>query len=313
MEANSEIKTKKRLGVIRGGEGEHYISSLKKGGEIILHINDNLSDTWKVSDILIDHNGVWHFSGVPIVPAELASKVDLVWDTTFPGMSNTLKSLSIPSIGNDPFFSALEKNNDFLKNNVRELGISMPRSIVLPLYQEDFDGPRERYSIKKAKEVHEKFGAPWLVKSFTPDSNMGIHLAKTFGELAGAIEDGVKHDKSILVQEFIAGKVASVHSIPNFRSEKVYTFPLGNSFGNFSSEEKEKLINTVKGMYSHLGAKHYLKSDFVLNTRGKIYLFGIGSHPDLNVDSHFSQVCELIGIKASHVVDHILEKATYNL
>ena len=51
---------------------------------------------------------------------------------------------------------------------MKSVGVQMPRSMVLPVYQKDFDGPRERYAIKKAKEVHEKFGAPWMVKSLLP-------------------------------------------------------------------------------------------------------------------------------------------------
>ena len=194
----------------------------------------------------------------------------------------------------------------------------MPRAVVLPLYQEDFDGARDKYAIKKAKEVHEKFAGPWIVKSFTEDLNMaspvglwprGIHLAKTFPELVNAIEDGMKHEKSILVEEFIDGKVASVHSIPLFRGENIYTFPLGNTFGNFSPEEKEKLVNLAKDLHKHINAKHYLKSDFVLSSRGKVYLLQIESMPDLKPDSHFSQVCESVGAKSYHTIEHMLDSA----
>jgi D-alanine-D-alanine ligase len=177
----------------------------------------------------------------------------------------------------------------------------------LPLYQKDFDGPRENYVARKAKEVFEKFSSPWIVKSFTENTNMGIHLAKTFPELVDSIEDGVKHERSILVEEFIAGKVASVHSVPMFRGEDLYTFPLGNSFGIFSAEEKETLSKTAKDLYKHIGAKYYLKSDFVLTPRGKVYLLQIEEIPDLKINSHFSQVCESIGAKPHHVVEHILE------
>ena len=185
----------------------------------------------------------------------------------------------------------------------------MPRSIIIPAYQKDFDGPRERYAIKKAKEVFEKFSSPWIVKSFTEDSNMAVHLAKTFPELVNAIEDGAKHEKSILVEEFTAGKVASMHTIPMYRGEDIYTFPLGNSFGNFSVGEKEILAHVAKDLHKHIGAKHYLKSDFVLNSHGRVYLLQIESIPDLKSDSHFSQVCESVGAKMHHVVEHILEQA----
>ena len=299
----------KRVGILRGGAGNDYESSLRKGGEIILYIHENLSDKWKAVDILIDKNGIWHINGVPISPADLFHKVDVVWNLSHPSFSNILHSLSISNVSDGTFLGALQNSREMLREHMKQIGVQMPRSIVLPVYQKDFDGLRERYAIKKAKEVHEKFSSPWVVKSFTNDSNMAIHLAKTFPELVDAIEDGVKHEKSILVEEFIAGKVASVHSVPEFRGENIYTFPLGNTFGNFSTNEKEKLSNLAKDLHNHLGAKHYLKSDFVLSPRGKVYLLEISSNPDLQFDSHFAQVCESVGVKIHQVVEHIIEQA----
>ena len=40
------------------------------------------------------------------------------------------------------------------------LDINMPKHIVFPVYQEDFDGPKEKYAEKKAGEVFQKFGPP---------------------------------------------------------------------------------------------------------------------------------------------------------
>ena len=306
-----EVKDKKikRVGVLRGGAGKHYASSLQKGGEIISCIFENLGDKYKTFDILVDKDYVWHLNGVPINPGDLSNKVDIVWNTSHPSFSNILESLSIPHVGTGYFSFALQNSKDYLREHVKEIGVQMPKSIVFPLYQKDFDGPIESYATKKAKEVFEKFAGPWIVKTFTPDSNMGIHLAKTFLELVDAIEDGVNHEKSILVEEFILGKIASVHSVPKFRGEDIYTFPLGNSFGVFSVEEKEKIAMLAKKLHKHLGAKHYLKSDFVLSPRGKVYLLQIDGTPDLNPNSHFGEVCESVGAKMSHVIEHILEQA----
>lgn len=301
-----QIRTKKRIGVLRGGAGKHYVDSIRKGGNIISHTSYKLGDKYKVFDILIDKNHIWHFNGLPINPGDLVNKVDIVWNTTHPNLSNILDSLSIPNLRSGSFFYALENNEDMLREHVKSLGVEVPRSIILPVYQKDFDGPRERYPIKKAREIFEKFSSPWIVKSFTQDENMGIHLAKTFPELVQAIEDGVEHGKSILVQEFIPGKVASMHSVPKFRDEEIYTFPLGGAFGAFSFVEKEKLFNLARNLHKHIGARHYLKSDFVLTPHGKIYLLQIGSVPDLAQDSHFSQVCESVGAKTHQVVEHIL-------
>lgn len=296
----------KRIGILRGGIGNNHAISVRKGGDIISHIFENLSDKYKVVDIFIDKNGNWHANGLPIMPADLVRKVDVVWNTSkHSGLSAVLNDLSVSSVGNSSFLKSLENNREILEAYIKSIGIKMPRSIVLPLYQKDFDGPENRYAIKKAKEVFEKFSAPWVVKSFTPDSSMGIHLAKTFGELAEAIEDGVNHNKSILIEEFITGKPSTVHSISGFRGEDIYVLPPQN----FSTDEKEKIVVFAKDLHKHLATKHYLKSDFILHPKRGFFLTSIESSPDLRQGSHFEQSCQYIGAEMHHILEHILEKA----
>ncbi len=306
--------TIKRVGILRGGNGNNYHASLKHGGDIILQIQENLSDKYKPVDVLIDKDGVWHMGGLPIHAEDLPSKMDMAWNTAHPTFSNDLNNLFIPHVKNSVFAHTLQESKDMFREHMKNVGVSMPRSLLIPLYQEDFDGDRTRYAIRKAKEVHEKFGAPWIVKSFAPDKSMGIHLAKTFDQLVGAIEDGVNHKQSILVEEFISGKIASMHSMRGFRDNVpnakngIYIFPMGNSYGNFSDEEKDNLSNLVREIYTHVGANHYLKTDFVMNPRGKVYLLNMELNPDLRAESHFVQVCELAGVKPHHIIDHILQE-----
>jgi len=295
----------KRIGILRGGTGENYGASLRQGGELILYLNENLADKYKPVDILIDQDYIWHFGGLPVNPGDLVNKVDVVWNTSHPSFSNILESLSMPHVSPSSFSGILDGSKEMLRDHMKKINISMPRFILLPVYQADFDGPRKKYAVKKAKEVFEKFGSPWVVKSFTPDSSMGVHVAKTYPELVEAIEDGVKHEKSILIEELIMGKVAPVHAVAGFRGEDVYVF----SLGNFSGDEKEKLISVAKDLYRHIGANHYLKSNFVITPRGKVSLLGIERFPDLRADSHFRQACENVGVKMHNVVEHILERA----
>lgn len=301
-------KNKKRIGILRGGAHEEYFSSLKNGGKIISYISERLSHLYKPIDIFVDRNHIWHFGGIPVNPGDLAGKVDSVWNLSHPSLSNILRSLNISHVGVSSFSYGLEHNEDLLKEHIKKIDLSMPRKIVIPLYKEDIDGPKDKFCIRKAKEIFEKFSSPWIVKSFTEDTNMAVHLARTFPELVNAIEDGVKHGKSILIEEFIPGKVASLHTVTNFRNEPVYVFPVGNSFGVFSFEEKNKLSDLVKKLHSHISGCYYLKADFVLTPKGGVYLLKIDSTPDLSENSHFSQVCELVGAKMHHVVEHILKQ-----
>jgi len=44
---------------------------------------------------------------------------------------------------------------------------------------------------------------------------------------------------------------------------------LGNAFGIFSAEEKEKLADLAKDLHKYINAGDYLKSDFILTPRSK--------------------------------------------
>ena len=123
------------------------------------------------------------------------------------------------------------------------------------------------------------------------------------------LAEAINGKDKIIVEEFIVGKVASVHSVSDFRGEDIYAFPPVNVFGDISADEKRKITNIARNLHNHIGVKHYLKSSFVLNKRGQVYLLSIDSAPNLKPNSTFHQVCESVGAKAHHVVEHILEKA----
>ncbi len=314
----SDASVKIRVGVLRGMAGEHYGDSLQKGADLISLIAENLAEKFKTSDIFIDKDYIWHLNGLPLTPGDLAHKVDVIWNTSHPSLNNIIESLYIPHVGVPAFSSGLEKSREMLREHMKKIGVKMTRHVLIPPYQEDFDarphtpersdggrGPKEKYSIKKSKEIFEKFGAPWLVKSVAPDPNMAVHLAKTFPELVEAIEDGVNHERGLLVEEFISDRKVSVHSVPTFRGQDIYLF----SPDNMREDEKKSAHDIMRGLHEHTGARYYLKSDFVFHPRRGVFLSGLSFSPEFKKDSHLEKSCESVGAKMHHVVEHILESA----
>ena len=294
----------KRVGILRGGTGEDYTASLGAGADLISHIVENLADKYKIVDILVDKNGVWHINGIQTQPAELMHRVDVVWNTSNSNSSNILKQFSIPTICAVSFSNGIGNDRSLLERHIKDLGIRMPRHIVFPLYQPDFDGPQDKYADKKMQEVFQKFAGPWIVRSLTHDSNAAVHVAKTLPELAQAIEDILVHRKSILVEELINGQNVPVHSLQGFRGEEVYTLPLLN----LPIISKEKINDLAKKLHQHLGENTYMKSNFLLTPKGNIYLTGVSFHPNVKKTSHLSGALESVGAKMHHFVEHMIEK-----
>lgn len=292
----------KRLGILRGGTGEYYSSSLAKGGGFISYINENLSDKFKVLDIFIDKNYIWHLGGIPLNPGELTRRVDAVWNLSHPSFGNILQSLSIPHISNGIFIEKLKNDKKMLESHVKNIGIKMPRHIILSAYDEALHGSIEEYARKKAKEILHKFPAPWIV-SIAGDASM----IKTFPELVSVIARGAEKEASITVEEHVRGKSASLYSLSSFRNKGIYVFPIVDSRKVFSQAEKEKLHSLAEKLHSHSGAGYYLRSDFVMDPYGKTYLSNIESTLDL--DSDFVEACGLVSTTPHHIIGHFVTEA----
>ncbi|MCX6757636.1 MAG: hypothetical protein NTZ44_02020 [Candidatus Nomurabacteria bacterium] len=308
-----------KVGILRGGIGEDYFESLEKGGEIISYIQKNFPDKFQPIDILVDREGVWHYRGLPIIPADLKQKVDVVWHTGMGDEKKILEHLFIPHISEAGFGRAITNDRSMFERHMANAGIKMSKHIILPAYNFEFDGPLDRYSTKKAMQIFEKFSSPWLVKTFTPDISIGVKLAKTFPELAVAISEISESGQSILVEELISGKKASVHSLSDFRGEKIYSFPPIEhrndevfAPGNFSQSEKEEMLSLVRDIFSHMSAEHYMQSDFVINPNRGIILTNVSFVPNMKEDSHFVESLETVGTTHSHIFEHMINKALNN-
>lgn len=306
---------KVRVGILRGGDGNNYETSLREGNKMLSYINSTLPNKCKALDIFVDKENIWHIQGVPILPMELIHKVDVIWDTTVPALSQVLEGhMSIFKIPH--FVSAMTSSKALLREHMKNVGVKVVNSVVIPAYQEDFDGPKENYAIKKAKEVWQKFPSPWLVKSFTSDPSVGIHIAKTFPELVSSIEDMIDHNKTILVEELIEGKRGGMHLVSGFRNEEFYCLPPYEykngdvlASGHFSHTEKENLYKLGNEIYNHLGINIYLHFSFVLNKNKGVYITDIHLVPDFEEGSSLHLSSSNLGIKLENIFDHILESS----
>ncbi|MCE9585024.1 hypothetical protein K8Q94_00125 [Candidatus Nomurabacteria bacterium] len=301
-------KNKIRIGVLRGGIGNHYTLSLKKGGDIISYILNNFPEQYKVLDILIDKDGSFHLNGLPIKKEDLKNKIDVVWNTSHPDLSRIISNLSIPYVGVNSFASVLKDSKEILKEHMKKNNVNIPKYIVLPLYQKDFDGPIDDYAVKKAKKVLEKFGAPWIVKSLFAKKNIVTHVAKTFPELVNAISDIVKQDESVLVEELINGKKAVVHSVIGFRNQQNYYFPLiSTEKHSFSKDEKIIIKNISENIFKYLNNPFYSKYEFILTSKGEIYVVNIDLYPDLVNDQSLIDSIKEVGTKHDHIFKHMID------
>jgi D-alanine-D-alanine ligase len=243
-----------------------------------------------------------------------------------------LEQWNIPYTGSGPFASAIGYNKFLAKQEFTKLGIKTPRHILFPVYQEDFDGPRNEYALTKAKEVWQRLPPPWIVKPLTGGSSMGVHVCKTFQSLVDAFQVGVNEKVSVLVEEFINGKEATVGVIDKFRGQDIYALPPveiripktaaffdnevkynGQSQeicpGNFTDEEKAELEHLASLIHSGLDLSHYSRSDFIIHPNRGIYALEVNTLPGLTVESLIPKALSAVGSNMPEFIDHIINLA----
>jgi len=328
-----------KVGVIRGGMSGEYEVSLASGAHVLSHLrSDAMSDKYKPVDIFIDRDGIWHINGIPTTMDKIIHKVDVIINALHGDygedgkVQQILEQWKIPYTGSGPFASAVGYNKFLTKQEFSKLGINTPKHILFPAYQEDFDEPKSRYAQKKAREVWERLPPPWIVKPLTGGSSMGVHVCKTFQSLVDAFEEGVNEKVSVLVEEFIKGKEATVGVIDNFRGKKVYALPPieiripktstffdkdikynGQSKeicpGNFTDEEKRELERLAELIHTGLDLSHYSRSDFIIHPKKGIYALEVNTLPGLTNESLMPKALSAVGSNMPEFIEHIIKLA----
>ncbi len=332
-------KSKIRVGVVRGGISSEYEVSLKSGGHVLSQLRgEKLNHKYEPLDILIDREGLWHLNGLPVSLEKLSRSVDVILNALHGdfGEDGKIQQIfdewNIPYTGSGAMASAIGYNKGLSKEQFSQLNIKTPQHLLIPQYQEDFDGPIHEYARRKAREVFQKLSPSWIIKPLTGGSSIGIHFCKTLPELASAFEDMATKNVSVIVEEMIVGKEATVGIVENFRGRDLYALPpieirppakseffdyeakySGESQeicpGNFSASEKKELEKLALAIHQGLGLSHYSRSDFIVAPKRGIYALEVNTLPGLTGESLLPKALSAVGSDTSEFIDHIIELA----
>lgn len=339
-----------KVGVVRGGPSSEYEVSIKTGGTVISHLlGERLNQFYKPIDILIDKDGIWHKNGIPTTIESIFHSVDVIFNAMHGeyGEDGKIQQIfdqwQIPYTGSRAFASAVGFNKALSKDQFNILGIKTPKHILLPAYQEDFDAvpplhgeeAKIKYANKKAHEILGRISPPWIVKPLSGGSSVGMHLCRTFPDLVETLIKIIDTNSSILIEEFIEGKEATVGVIENFRGKNIYVLPpieirippestffdyeakYGGKTqeicpGNFTREEKEELEKMAELIHTGLHLSHYSRSDFIIHPKKGIYALEVNTLPGLTNESLIPKALNTVGSDLPEFIDHLIKLAKNN-
>tara|TARA_Y100000768_G_scaffold294075_1_gene227955 strand:+ start:217 stop:1191 length:975 start_codon:yes stop_codon:yes gene_type:complete len=321
---------KKNVAVLMGGYSSEYEISIKSGDTIFENIDKTKYNVFKViiktdSWFMRDEKNVNHkilkddFS-VLIGDKKINFDIAFIMIHGSPGedgiIQSYLESLGIAYTGCNSEISKLTFNKNNCKNELQKFDIPMAKSIILKL--DDFID---------FENIIKKIGIPCFVKANESGSSYGVFKVNKKNELTKAIENAFKYDSEILIESFLDGKEVSV-GVMKFKNEiKVFGITelvTENDFfdyeakyegksieitpANITYEQKKRVTNIVKKIYSKLEMKGFSRSEFIF-VNNIPYFLEINSIPGMTKESILPQQLSKIDISIEEIVNESIEQA----
>jgi D-alanine--D-alanine ligase len=300
---------KVRVAVLRGGPSSHYDLSLGTGAMVLKHMPED----YLAHDIFISKNGLWHRDGVERSPERALAGIDLVFNALHGDfgedgrVQKILDALQLPYTGSQALPSALGMNKAFSKDIFAKEGIKTPYFKIVK--KSDDQAQIQNY-------VFNHFYLPFVVKPAAGGQSEGLTIVQDFRYLAEALAAAFSVSDTVLIEEFVRGKEASVGVIEDFRNQSLYSLlPVEIrdktvvAPGLFGAAEKQALQDLAMAVHKLLGLRHYSQSDFIVTPRRGVYFLEVSTLPDLHPESRFSQGLGSIGASLKDFLKHILDAA----
>lgn len=313
------------VGVLRGGPSREHDVSLKSGAAILANLPE---EQYIARDIYIDRNGVWHDRGRPTPPERILRQLDVVLNGLHGEygedgeVQKLLERFGVPYAGADSFGSYLATHKLMAKTRAEEAGLLTPKS----RYIENVDDIEEG-----ARDTIRNFHQPVVVKPIGWGSSVGVSIVGGHAPVLAAVRKlFAEGASSVLVEEYIRGKEATVGVVEGLRGEALYVLPTieivppeGDFFsyeakysgatrevcpGNFSRVATEELQRAAKVIHRALGLRHYSRSDFIVTPKGLYYL-ETNTLPGLTLESLLPKSLAAVGVSFRDFLSHLVNLA----
>jgi D-alanine-D-alanine ligase len=230
-----------------------------------------------------------------------------------------LDLLGIPYQGSGVLGSAIAMDKHLSKDLFRQHG--------LPVADCAYVRPDEKVDLA---EIVARLGLPLVVKPVREGSSLGLTIAGTLDELRVGIESAQRHDRQVMVEQYIKGREITAAVLGN---TELTALPLieiipGEQFTFFDYTAKYQpgasreicpapispeltaiAQQYAKTAHSVLRLRGYSRTDMILDAAGRFYILESNTIPGMTATSLLPQAAAKYGLGFSQFLERLIDLA----
>jgi D-alanine-D-alanine ligase len=339
--------SKRKIAILYGGRSVEHGVSINSARNIFEYIDKELFEPILIG---ISPKGVWYHTqtvtkeiekGEPLFiqlnpsnPVFSTSKgKSFGADIIFPVLHGTdgedgsiqglIKAMDLPMVGTSVLGSAVSMSKLVTKRLLKEEGLPVADFLTAHFSEKDnlrFD------------EIEKKLGLPFMVKSASLGSSVGVSKVKSKEDFDKAISDSFRYDDNILMEEYVQGREIecailgnepALASLPGeiiiSKEYEFYTFDAKYVDGSAVSIDvpakleptvQEKIRTLSLQAYHALSCEDFARVDLFLTKEGKVYVNEINTIPGFTNSSMFPMMWKERGVSFTELISKLISLAT---
>ena len=242
-------------------------------------------------------------------------------------LASILEFLHIPYVGNKPAPSIITMDKIYTKDILECNHIKTSKYQSFMKYNDTYmyDGKSCPFD-EVLKQILEKLSFPMFVKPANSGSSIGVGKANDLKELEKAIQEALRVDERILVEEMVVGKEVECAILERggkveaslvgevLASDDFYSFDAKykNSESktvipaNIDEEDSREIRDIAKKAFQILNLHSYSRIDFFLTSDHQVILNEINTIPGFTEISMYPKLWEATGVSYSNLLDSLI-------
>ena len=229
-------------------------------------------------------------------------------------MQGLLEQIGIPYTGCGVMASALTMDKMRTKMLWKAFGLPVAEMEIVTV---------ENRATLNPEVVVKKLGLPLMVKPSLEGSSVGLTKVKTREELESAVDFALKFDRTVLIEEWLAGDEFTVPVLDGEVLPSIKIVPEGEFYdydakyisdntqyfcpAGLSDAREQELRRLVKQAYDVVGCRGWSRIDVMADAEGKFRLLEVNTNPGMTSHSLFPKSAATVGYSFEQLVEKILE------